>query len=102
METNTSFLIEAQPTTLLGILISLLGFILYWGVMILKKKSEKKESFMWEIWWVNNWFNLALSLVACLAVFIATYASNALTYDRCLMIGTLGSFIIDRLKKTIE
>lgn len=85
-----------------SILISLLGFFLYWGIMISKKKAEKKLQFAWWFWWKYNWFNVALSFLACVIVFVATKESGNLTLDRCALIGLAGSFLVDRLKKTIE
>ena len=83
----------------MSLILAILGFILFWGLMISKKKSQKGDSFDWEFWWNNNWFPLMLSFVACAVVFIASYAGGALTLDRSIMIGGLGSFLIERLQK---
>lgn len=96
METTETF------TTEMGVVVALLGFIIYWGIMINKKRAEKGKKFDLRFWWNDNTMNVLMSFCACLCVFIYTYSVNELTFDRCLLMTFGGSFLVDRMKKTIS
>jgi len=99
---NLDHLAQSSGSLLMSLALAVLGFILYWGIMLSKKKKERGASFDWCFWWGNNWLGILLSLIACSAVFIGSYAGNSLTLERSVMIGALGAFLVERLQKMIE
>jgi len=99
---NLDYLGKHSSSLLMSLVLAILGFILYWGIMISKKKNQKADQFELSFWWRNNWLAMVLSFIACTLVFTASYVSDMLTLDRSIMIGSLGAFLVERLQKIIE
>ena len=96
---NLDFLGLGSASTSVSILLAILSFVLYWGVMILKKWRQTRENFDLDFWWSMNWLPLVLSFLAAIILFIGFWAKDALTIERCLLIGSASAFFIERLSK---
>lgn len=96
---NLDFLGLGNASVGISILLSFLSFVLYWGVMLYKKWSQKRADFDLWYWWSMNWLPLILSFLAAVILFIAFWAKEGLSIERCLLIGSSAAFFIERLSK---
>lgn len=98
METLDFLGLGAAPLGV-SILLAFLSFVLYWGVMILKKWRERRDEFDFWFWWSMNWLPLIVAFLAAIILFIGFWVKDALTIERCLLIGSASAFFIERLSK---
>ena len=112
METILNSIIEGFANTLgyadltiwQGGLLAFLGFVLFWALKVQAAKKKRKAeaaTFVFLLWWENNFWDLAISFIAAIGVFYASHWSNHLTVGACLAIGISVSTLTNVLKKVI-
>lgn len=83
-----------------GLLLALVGMMLYTFVQVLKSRRVKKFSeIKFGIWWDENQINFVFTVFICICMILSSWYADTLTTERCFFIGFMGNYVADAIIK---
>lgn len=106
MEIIQHILDYSNLTFFQGALLTFLGFLLYWMLVVQKAKRKVKDIYgekfeFRDKWWQRNAWNVAISFVASFSIFYAAFIADMLSINICLLMGVANTVLTDFIIKAL-
>lgn len=104
-------ILENKVPVSIGFLLVLVGIFIY-NILLIRAstKVQKFSDIKFRIWWDQEQIRFVMSVMVIIVVFYMSWYYDKLTGERCLLLGTVGNFVLEKFmqimgigdKKTLD
>lgn len=96
-------ILENKVPVSLGFLMVFIGIAIY-NIMLIRSSNNvnKFSDIKLSIWWDKEQIRFILSFIIIMIFFYMSWYYDKLTGERCLYLGVVGNFALDRFMKIME